>query len=185
VFCEACVSDLELAEYHPVVRRRCRQNEVSKFVRSVAAFILLFVRFVFFFIAPKAKPFIKRRIELKARSILRFEFFLLEFVRWGDERWLANSLAFAIALVMVEAKDVDEAMVNFGRCVSGDEKCSRDDLKNRSLGLASTLEASMLKAWNAKPNEFTRNQEGYGYLVVPPAAPATPSDNSNDAATRR
>jgi hypothetical protein len=88
-------------------------------------------------------------------------------------------------LVMVEAKDVDEAMVSFGRCVSGYEKCSRDDLKNRSLGLASTLEASMLKAWNAKPNEFTRNQEGYGYLVAPLAASATPSESFDDAATRR
>jgi hypothetical protein len=71
-------------------------------------------------------------------------------------------------LVMVEAKDMDEAMVNFGRCVSGDEKCSRDDLKNRSLGLASTLEASMLKAWNAKPNEFTRNRLRPSLLPIVP-----------------
>ncbi len=39
--------------------------------------------FVFFFIAPKAKPFVKSRIELEARSKVSFEFCLLEFVPLG------------------------------------------------------------------------------------------------------
>ena len=77
------VGDFELAEDHPVVDRWHRQDKMSEIIFPVATFILLFVRFVFFSIAPKAKPFIKSRIELEARSKVSFEFCLLEFVPLG------------------------------------------------------------------------------------------------------
>jgi hypothetical protein len=64
-------------------------------------------------------------------------------------------------LVMVESQDVSGAMKALGRCLNGEEKCNAELLKNRSLALASTLETSMLKTWNAKPEEFTANQFVY------------------------
>ena len=64
-------------------------------------------------------------------------------------------------LVMVEGQDVSGAMKRFGNCLSGADKCNDEVLKQRSLALASTLEASMLKTWNAKPEDFTKNQFSY------------------------
>lgn len=61
-------------------------------------------------------------------------------------------------LVMVESQDVSGAMKNFERCLRGVQNCTAADLRNRSLALASTLETSMLKTWNAKPEEFTKGQ---------------------------
>jgi hypothetical protein len=60
-------------------------------------------------------------------------------------------------LVMVESTEVSGAMKHFGGCL-GRVQCSADEIKNRSLALASALETSMLKTWNAKPDEFTNNQ---------------------------
>jgi hypothetical protein len=60
-------------------------------------------------------------------------------------------------LVMVESTQVSRAMKSFGSCL-GRVQCKADEIKNRSLALASALEASMLKTWNAKPEEFTNNQ---------------------------
>jgi hypothetical protein len=64
-------------------------------------------------------------------------------------------------LVMVESQEVSGAMQTVSRCLTGEEKCSAEMLKDRSLKLASTLETSMLKTWNAKPGEFTANQFVY------------------------
>jgi hypothetical protein len=64
-------------------------------------------------------------------------------------------------LVMVETTEVSGAMKNFGKCLRGEEKCSAYELQSRSLSLASTLEAAMLKTWNAKPDEFTTFQFDY------------------------
>jgi hypothetical protein len=64
-------------------------------------------------------------------------------------------------LVMVEGRDVSGAMKAFGRCVTGEDKCGTDEIKQRSLKLASTLETSMLKTWNAKPEEFIQGQFVY------------------------
>jgi hypothetical protein len=61
-------------------------------------------------------------------------------------------------LVMVESKEVSNAMTTFKRCLTGEDKCSDADVKNRSLALASTLEASILKTWNAKPDDFVQGQ---------------------------
>jgi hypothetical protein len=61
-------------------------------------------------------------------------------------------------LVMVESKEVSGAMTHFGNCLGGVEKCNADEIKNRSLTLASALETSLLKTWNTKPAEFTNNQ---------------------------
>jgi hypothetical protein len=64
-------------------------------------------------------------------------------------------------LVMVESTDVSGAMKAFGMCLSGNKKCSDGEVQNRSLALASTLETSILRTWNAKPEEFTKEQFVY------------------------
>jgi hypothetical protein len=64
-------------------------------------------------------------------------------------------------LVMVESQDVSGAMKKFGRCVSREERCSSEEIKRRSLALASTLEGSMLKTWNANPESFRTGQFDY------------------------
>jgi hypothetical protein len=64
-------------------------------------------------------------------------------------------------LVMVESTEVSDAMMAFGRCVSGEEKCAESEVRNRSLKLASTLEQSILKTWNTRPEEFIKGQFVY------------------------
>jgi hypothetical protein len=61
-------------------------------------------------------------------------------------------------LIFVESKEVSAEMKKFGNCLDGTENCDAGALKNRSLSLASTMETSLLKTWNAKPEEFTQNQ---------------------------
>jgi hypothetical protein len=64
-------------------------------------------------------------------------------------------------LVMVESKTVSGAMSDFGNCLSKIEPCNSENMKNRSLALASALEESLLKTWNARPEEFSNNQFKY------------------------
>jgi len=64
-------------------------------------------------------------------------------------------------LVMVESTEVSGAMKKFGRCLSGKDMCSASELQDRSLTLASSLEASILKTWNAKPDDFAEGQFFY------------------------
>ena len=68
-------------------------------------------------------------------------------------------------LVMVESTDVSGAMKKFGRCLTdfkpAEDNCDAGELHERSLALASTLETSMLKTWNAKPDEFIKGQFVY------------------------
>jgi hypothetical protein len=64
-------------------------------------------------------------------------------------------------LVMVESTDVSGAMKAFGSCISGAEKCSESDVQNRSLALASALETSIMRTWNAKPEDFVKGQFVY------------------------
>jgi hypothetical protein len=64
-------------------------------------------------------------------------------------------------LVMVESTDVSGAMKAFGRCVSREDQCQPGEFQRRSLALASTLEISMLRTWNAKPDEFIKGQFDY------------------------
>ncbi|HUR33305.1 MAG TPA: hypothetical protein VM032_05885 [Vicinamibacterales bacterium] len=64
-------------------------------------------------------------------------------------------------LVMVESTEVSGAMKAFGRCLSGEEQCSSSDLQGRSLTLASALETSILKTWNARPDDFVKGQFVY------------------------
>lgn len=61
-------------------------------------------------------------------------------------------------LIFVESKEVSAAMKKFGSCLDRTENCDPGELKNRSLSLASTMETSLLKTWNAKPEEFVQNQ---------------------------
>ena len=61
-------------------------------------------------------------------------------------------------LVMVEREEVSGAMKNFGYCLDGTEKCSTDEMKQRSLKLSSALETSLLRTWNANPDGFTKDQ---------------------------
>lgn len=64
-------------------------------------------------------------------------------------------------LVMVESTDVSGAMKAFGRCINGEEECSGSEVHSRSLTLASALEESILKSWNAKPEDFMEGQFVY------------------------
>jgi len=47
-------------------------------------------------------------------------------------------------LVFVESREVSAAMVQFGRCLNGDEQCDDSELKNRSLSLTTTMQESIL-----------------------------------------
>jgi len=62
---------------------------------------------------------------------------------------------------MVETEEVSGAMKTLGRCLDGTNKCSTSELQDQSLSLASTLEDSMLKNWNKKPEEFMTVQFDY------------------------
>jgi hypothetical protein len=66
-------------------------------------------------------------------------------------------------LVMVETEEVSGAMKAFDSCLNlnGTLKCDPDMIKNQSLSLASTLEASLLKNWNKKPQDFMNGQFDY------------------------
>jgi hypothetical protein len=64
-------------------------------------------------------------------------------------------------LVMVESTDVSGAMKSFGHCLTEEDHCNSDELKHRSLALASALEDSMLKTWKANPGDFTNQQFVY------------------------
>ena len=72
-------------------------------------------------------------------------------------------------LIFVESQEVSGAMKRFGECLNGDCLSEGDQpnqpkdvkLKTLSLALASTMEASSLKTWNAKPEDFTTNQFVY------------------------
>jgi hypothetical protein len=64
-------------------------------------------------------------------------------------------------LAMVESTDVSGAMKSFGYCLSKENRCDSDELRHRSLALASALEASMLKTWKANPSDFTNEQFTY------------------------
>ena len=64
-------------------------------------------------------------------------------------------------LVMVENTDVSGAMKSFSRCLDGQDKCNAGEIQNRSLTLASTLESSILKTWNTKPDDFIKGQFVY------------------------
>jgi hypothetical protein len=78
-----------------------------------------------------------------------------------DERRKAENTFWKLywgPLVFVESTDVSGAMLRFGNCLSGVQACSDDELKNRSLSIASAMEASILKTWNLKPEDFTQNQ---------------------------
>ncbi|MEW6211172.1 MAG: hypothetical protein AB1631_22595 [Acidobacteriota bacterium] len=64
-------------------------------------------------------------------------------------------------LVVVETKEVSNAMQSFAKCLSGQEPCSRAELNKRSLALATSLQESMLKSWNLKPENFTQDKFKY------------------------
>ncbi len=64
-------------------------------------------------------------------------------------------------LVMVESTEVSGAMKRFGACLSQPDACSHQEIKDRSLALASTLETSLLNTWNARPEDFIKGQFVY------------------------
>ena len=73
---------------------------------------------------------------------------------------------------MVENERVSGAMKDIGCCLdrtttcgngqTRSTECGPDELKDKSLTLASTLEQAMLTNWNKKPEEFTKGQFVYG-----------------------
>jgi leucyl aminopeptidase (aminopeptidase T) len=64
-------------------------------------------------------------------------------------------------LVIVENKEVSNAMQSFAKCLSREDSCSRAEMSNRSLILASKLQEAMLKSWNLKPENFTHDKFTY------------------------
>lgn len=64
-------------------------------------------------------------------------------------------------LVVVETKKVSGAMERFGNCLTGEESCSKNEINNRSLALATTLQEALLKSWNLKPENFTQDKFKY------------------------
>lgn len=64
-------------------------------------------------------------------------------------------------LVIVETREVSEAMKSFGKCLNGEESCSKTEMSNRSLALATSFQEAMLKSWNLKPENFTQDKFKY------------------------
>ena len=64
-------------------------------------------------------------------------------------------------LVMVESQDVSGAMKSFGFCLDGTEQCDENDLRERALALATSLQKALLNSWNTKPEDYTKDKFQY------------------------
>jgi hypothetical protein len=64
-------------------------------------------------------------------------------------------------LVMVESQGVSGAMKSFGFCLDGTEQCDENDLQERALALATSLQKALLNSWNLKPEDFTKDKFQY------------------------
>jgi hypothetical protein len=64
-------------------------------------------------------------------------------------------------LVMVESQGVSGAMKSFGFCLDGTEQCDENDLRERALALATSLQKALLNSWNTKPEDYTKDKFQY------------------------
>jgi hypothetical protein len=64
-------------------------------------------------------------------------------------------------LVMVENTAVSGSMKSFGFCLDGTEHCDENDLRDRALILATSLQKALLNSWNMKPEDFTKDKFQY------------------------
>jgi hypothetical protein len=64
-------------------------------------------------------------------------------------------------LVVVESPGVSGAMVNFGKCLDGEEKCDPYELKKRSRALATQVQESLSKSWADGLGGFSKDKYKY------------------------
>lgn len=64
-------------------------------------------------------------------------------------------------LVVVENKALSGAMVHFGNCLNGTEKCTSDELVSRSRALASTIQGTIEESARLRLSEFSKNKFQY------------------------
>lgn len=64
-------------------------------------------------------------------------------------------------LVMVESTGVSGSMKSFGFCLDGTEQCNENELRDRALALATSLQQALLNSWNMKPEDFTKDKFQY------------------------
>ncbi|MEK6324617.1 MAG: hypothetical protein AABN33_23500 [Acidobacteriota bacterium] len=64
-------------------------------------------------------------------------------------------------LVIVESTEVSGAMKIFGHCLDGTEQCDEQELGDRALALATSLQKTLLNSWNMKPEDFTKDKFQY------------------------
>jgi hypothetical protein len=64
-------------------------------------------------------------------------------------------------LVMVENTSVSGSMKSFGSCLDGTDQCNENDLRDRALALATSLQRALLNSWNLKPEDYTKDKFQY------------------------
>jgi hypothetical protein len=64
-------------------------------------------------------------------------------------------------LVMVENTSVSGSMKSFGSCLDGTDQCNENDLRDRALALATSLQRALLNSWNLKPGDYTKDKFQY------------------------
>jgi hypothetical protein len=64
-------------------------------------------------------------------------------------------------MILLETKSVSAAMVHFGKCLSGKETCTRDEMNARCRALATAMAESMAATAKMTFQEFKNNQFQY------------------------
>ncbi|MCM3869332.1 MAG: hypothetical protein ND895_01375 [Pyrinomonadaceae bacterium] len=64
-------------------------------------------------------------------------------------------------LIMVESKEVSDAMVRFGNCLDYAEGCDDAEISKRAHALASRMQESLLRSWNTNPENFAADKFTY------------------------
>lgn len=70
-------------------------------------------------------------------------------------------------MIVIETKNVSDAMISFGRCLDGKESCDRDELNKRSHALASEMARSMGATGTMTFAQFVENQHQYLQSIKP------------------
>jgi hypothetical protein len=64
-------------------------------------------------------------------------------------------------LVILETKALSGAMVAFGRCLDGTERCTVDELRDRGLAVSSAIQQAIQEHSNLRLSEFSRDKYQY------------------------
>lgn len=64
-------------------------------------------------------------------------------------------------MILVETTDVSAAMVKFGNCLDGSDKCERAEMNTRCRALGTAMATSMAKTARMTYQEFAANQFRY------------------------